>query len=126
MLFGSLNIEKAPDNGYLLAYTNKNVLFERYSGKGSLKEKFSNVNLLEIHLFDENCEYRSLDSKSLRYKGFVESYTDFEYVESECFKEDILLNDRKDKICVLNHISYDDNGMAVIDDYRLVVKEKDN
>ncbi len=119
--------ESAPEKGYMLAYFQKQVRFERYDDVCSLKsldeEQEKTGKLLEIHLFDNKKEYRAVLSCSKRYQeGYVEHVADFEECEYATIKECILL-ENGDRLIVLNHITYDASGMAVIDDFRLVGKE---
>ena len=125
--------KNAPDTGYVLAYTRRSLIFKIYSDKSQLEDIFKRKlegeedEILEVHLFDANCEYRILSSESSRYeKGFVDHLADFSSSTDETYVQDIFLELKeesrkitKDKIKVLNHIAYTSEGMAFIDDYRL-------
>ena len=76
--------------------------------------------LLEVHLFDKQKEYRAVKSESHRFKnGVIECMVDFsnnQYV----FKAKIEKSEKK--ISTICHINYDpENGMAFIDNYRLSI-----
>ena len=126
-------IEKnAPDSGYVLAYTRKKLIFKIYSDKNSLEGIFEGgcSDILEIHLFNSDSEYRILSSESSRYEsGFVAHLAEFASDTDETYIQDVFLDLNKeesrelhkDKIKVLNHIAYTSEGMAFIDDYRLCI-----
>ena len=119
-------IASAPQSGFILGYLSKEVVFEPYRSVDEVTQRFKDEDLLELHLFNEEKEYRALQSRSVRYaanNGIIEYVSDFEVSDDTVFREDVLL-EHGGKIRVLNHIAYDDsNGMAVIDDSRLAVKE---
>lgn len=122
-------IENAPQSGQMLAYFRKTgVLFERYETLenvlNKLKEAEAADTLLELHLFDTSKEYRTILSKSkLRENGCIEYVSDFVDEDTAVYKEVVELEHGKGMMTVLNHIRYEENGMAVIDDYRLVMGE---
>lgn len=141
LLAKSKVISKAPDEGYLLIYTRKQVYFEKYTSFNNVEDRFKGVDLLEIHLFDEKKEYRALTTESKRFEeGFVDHFTDFysesvdekkmnpylyiEELELEKSKQKIDIIPIKERLKVLNKISYDENGMIIVDDYRFVMEEK--
>ncbi len=126
-------IEKnAPDNGYVLAYTRKKLILKIYSDRDSLERIFEGEysDILEIHLFNSDSEYRILSSESSRYESeFVAHLAEFASDTDETYIQDVFLDLNKeesrelhkDKIKVLNHIAYTSDGMAFIDDYRLCI-----
>ena len=117
--------ESAPEKGYLLLYTRKTVVFEAYSDIDTVKAKITDLweqdDMLEMHLFDANKEYRCITTQSKRFPGGVIEYVVFGNSDESIYKEDIRLQENyKDKITVINYIGYDDKtGMAFINDYRL-------
>lgn len=124
---------EAPENGWMLAYLRKEVLFIKYGSRGEVKGKIGSEDLLELHLFDKKKEYRCIASQSKRYKdGFVETVADFDEKTESTYSDDIYLEKNlyleKDfqglgeKIQLLNHLKYDENGMLEVDNYRLVMK----
>ena len=119
-------ITSAPQSGYILGYLSKEVVFEPYHSLDEVTHRFKDEDLLELHLFNDEKEYRTIQSRSIRYEkqnGIIEYISDFDVSDNTVFCEDVLL-ERGGSICVLNHIAYDSsNGMAVIDDSRLVMQE---
>lgn len=115
-------MKEAPSCGQLLAYTRKKVLFQQYVNTDELESILGEEELLELHLFDVQKEYRCIASGSRRFpSGVIEAVIDFpEKDEGSVYREEVLLEDRKGTITVLNHIAYNDkNGMAYVDNYRL-------
>lgn len=114
---------EAPERGWVLAYTREEVLFQPYGSIDELEQKLSSAELLELHLFDQEKEYRCLSTRSKRFpKGMIETVEDFTGTESTIYAERIQLSQSMGggRITVLNHIHYnDENGMAIIDNYRL-------
>lgn len=145
------DIDKAPEKGCLLAYTREEVLFEQYKSKKEAIELLIGKEVLELHLFDKEKEYRILETRSKRYtdgktKGKIcreVKLTDLD--KHKIFSEEILLeksgafkNNKINSIRVLNEVSYDDEnidaccnannkerfGMAMITNYQLVWLEE--
>ena len=66
-------IDKAPHSGYMLLYTRQDVIFEKYDNIDNIKNDIlskvdskSNNELLEVHLFDNEKEYRAIKTTSHR------------------------------------------------------------
>ncbi len=117
--------EQAPAQGQMLAYTRQKVIFRPYEGREKVTEVLGNSELLELHLFDEQKEYRCVASGSSRFpSGVIETVADFsEEDERTLYREDVLLEDSQEEITVLNHIAYnEENGMAYVDNYRLKMR----
>ena len=114
-------IGEAPKRGYALIYTRRKVIFKAYDDMDQLMSEIKNEELLEVHLFDDDCEYRAVSTQSIRYpSGVIEAVVGKENAEQSIFEEEVLLEGKdQQKITVLNYISYDENGMAFIDNYRL-------
>lgn len=118
-------LEGAPAQGQLLAYTRRKVIFQPYKRREEVAEVLGDKELLELHLFDEQKEYRCIASRSSRFpSGVIETVADFpENDEWSVYREDVLLEDSQDEITVLNHIAYNgENGMAYVDNYRLKMR----
>lgn len=122
------DISNAPSQGQMLVYTRNNVFFEPYDSIESVKNKFKEDEVLEIHMFDEDKEYRAILSTSKRFKeGKIEAIVDFANKKDSVYPEHILLENTyaaQGKITVLNHIVYGENGMASIDQYRFVMERR--
>lgn len=117
-------LESAPASGWLLAYTRKKVIFQPYQDLEAAKAAVMGQELLELHLFDRDKEYRSVMSRSLRYAGgVIEAVVDFpEGDKQSTYGETVCLEDcvGGGKITILNHLNYSDiNGMMTVDNYRL-------
>lgn len=113
---------EAPDKGQLLIYTRETVLFHKYPSKTFVLELLEGQEILEMHLFDNQKEYRCILSRSKRWEnGVIETIANFPIEKENVYKEEILLENTKEKMMVYNHIQYDENGMATIDNYRLAM-----
>lgn len=115
--------DKAPLKGQILAYFRNKFLFERYDDVTVIEKMIEEKqeDLLELHLFDAQKEYRCVLTRSKRAEehGIIEHIADFEDSKDEVYKETVLLEDGSNLV-ILNHICYqEENGMAVIDDYRM-------
>lgn len=123
------HIHEAPHEGQVLAYTRSCVIFHSFSGLEELKLELENSELLELHIFDQEKEYRSIASRSRRAQGGVfEAIADFTEKGEDVYKEEVLLEapDNGKKLIVLNHLQFNkDSGMAYIDNYRLHMKENE-
>ena len=123
-------VNEAPGQGWVLAYLRKEVLFERYDSLEEVREHLEQEELLELHLFDQEKEYRAIVSQSRRYPaGVVETIADFKLDEETAYKEEVYLETKyqklgEKKIQIWNHLKYDENGMLEVDNYRLVMKER--
>ncbi len=131
MKYSDLHIEeKAPYRGQLLAYTRTQVLFEKYADLNEIKNLLDGKELLEVHLFDKNKEYRAVATRGKRKfdgcnDGVIEYVADFACNEEKVYKENVLLDNKYKtygSITVLNHIDYGETGMAKFDDYRLIME----
>lgn len=131
MKYSDLNIEeKAPHSGQLLAYTRTQVLFEKYTDLNKAKELLDGQELLEVHMFNKEKEYRAVATKGKRKfdgcnDGVIEHEAKFENDDMKVYKENVLLDNKYKNygsITVLNHIDYDELGMAKFDDYRLIME----
>lgn len=130
--YGKLKkLNEAPAAGQYLIYTRKAVLFAAYTSMAevdAILQKHSENGILEIHLFDDKKEYRAVASSSKRYpEGVIEYVSEIAdtdeaeiYVDHTLLDPDAATSGQK-ILNVLNHISYGENGMISIDDYRLVM-----
>ncbi len=111
-------IGEAPKSGTVLAYTRKEVIFHAYNALDDITSELNGTELLELHLFDSNKEYRAVMSESHRFKnGLIECVADF---TDNVYTDKALLEGHQSTISTVCHIAYDsNNGMAYIDNYRL-------
>lgn len=120
------NLEKkgeAPGQGWLLAYTREQVLFHLYGTIEAVEQELAGTELLELHLFNQEKEYRCLSTRSKRFpKGMIETVENFDEMGNTVYAERIRISESRGggMITVLNQISHNkENGMAFIDNYRL-------
>lgn len=134
MLISKLErIEEAPAAGRLLAYTRKRVFFRDYTSLDEVRQILAADEILEIHLFDDDKEYRALATESARYpKSVIEHVAEFvpgekdagvepTHLYGDVYLEECQLEREEGTMLVMNRIDYDKNGMIRIDDYRLVM-----
>lgn len=112
----------APEKGQFMAYARKRVLFETYESLQDLTAKYQSEDFLELHLFDQDKEYRAIQSESVRYRGqngVITCMEDFSADDPESvYREDRELEGGV-RIKVFHHVAYDDRGMAYVDGYRM-------
>ncbi len=132
------DIVKAPDSGYVLAYTRKEVLLKSYDTVEDVVNMLSDVEVLELHMFDHDLEYRAITTESARYpEGVIEHVAEFDMPGSsgqpaselpkDVYREDCRLDQDQDGVLsILSHIAYTETGMTLIDDYRLVMGGEKN
>ena len=123
-----INYDKIPASGYVLAYFRMGIVFETYKKidqgieapgwKEHLERK--DDPLFELHLFNDQEEYRFFQKQDGKFAEFVVSENDHPkgiYVEDMCVEKryaDVLR-----KIRVVNYIDYTEDGMLEITNYRL-------
>lgn len=123
-----INYDKIPASGYVLAYFRMGIVFETYKKidqgieapgwKEHLERK--DDPLFELHLFNDQEEYRFFQKQDGKFAEFVVSENDHPkgiYVEDMCVEKryaDVLR-----KIRVVNYIDYTQDGMLEIVNYRL-------
>lgn len=119
--------DSAPAEGILLVYLRQRIIFEKYNSIDEVIHKLNGETLLELHMFDQDKEYRAITTTSRRFSnGLIEEVVDFPYFEgaSDCFVTDSLtdnaFNTEVAKIRIINHLIYDDNGTVSVDNYRLI------
>lgn len=116
-------VTEAPKRGQMLAYTRTQVIFQSYADLDEVKQILEDAEILELHLFDDGKEYRSIASRSPRFKdGVIETVVNGEADnENNIYSETVASEEEYGTaITVLNHIHYDEkSGMADIDNYRL-------
>ena len=118
-----INWEKVPENGYVLAYFRKEVLFQKLEPgiKQQILEKQGT--LLELHIFNSEREYRLMRCET---GDFIEAV-----VSDECASEKKVetvqveggYEDLMKYLKVVNYIDYDENGMLSINNYRFAPVE---
>ncbi len=114
----------APQKGTMLVYLRTKVLFAPYDKLEDVQARIGDQEILEIHLFDDELEYRAISSLSKRFSGKIEWIADFPeeqdvYVQKNRLEQDAVNETGKKEMTVLNHLSYDANGMLAMDDFRM-------
>lgn len=122
-------LQEAPVPGTMLAYTRSKVIFCQYESMNEVSGRLSGQELLELHLFDSDREYRCIMTRSPRYEGgVIEAVVDFPEEDAlSVYKECVLLEHMNGggTITVLNHLKYkEENGMIAVDNYRLRMGER--
>ena len=120
-----ITIANAPEKGYVLVYFRTGIVFQAYDG--NLEEvltQYPNDQLLELHAFDEQKEYRVVMGES----GMITAGIIRDHDKEETKTETVVLEDRyqSDKrlgglsqLKIVNYIDYDANGMLFIRNYRI-------
>lgn len=122
-----MNLLKAPEHGTMYAIYIGKVVYEPYTREQLLEKENLEVNLLELHLFDKEKEYRYIKKR----KGYIETEISDETVElddkDDKYEETIFTlkknqekpDENHGKVMVINYIKYDENDLLTIQDYRL-------
>lgn len=122
-----MNLLKAPKQGTMYAIYISKVVYEPYTREQLLEKENLEVNLLELHLFDKEKEYRYIKKR----KGYIETEISDETVElddkDDKYEETIFTlkknqekpDENHGKVMVINYIKYDENDLLTIQDYRL-------
>ena len=126
---------RIPASGHLLAYLRKKVIFRPYGSIDGIGNLLGDGDLLEIHLFDDEKEYRAVKTR-----GSLQG-EDRDYIEctvpgaddtgQECYKEEVLLEHHEGDVLpghghgslvVWNYLKYSKEGMAYVNNYRLSMR----
>lgn len=119
-----MKLSNIPEKGTMYALYTDKVKYERYTKEEFLEDEHLEEKLLELHLFDADREYRYIKTR----KGEIEALISDETVEhQDIYTEKILtLGSRKEKpdkdsgfVEVINYITYDENDLMRIGNYRL-------
>ncbi len=122
-----MNLLKAPEHGTMYAIYIDKVVYEPYTRETLLKDTELKENLLELHLFDKEKEYRYIKKR----KGYIETEISDETVElddkDDKYEETIFTlkknqekpDENHGEVRVINYIKYDENDLLTIQDYRL-------
>ena len=114
-----MNLGLAPESGIKYAIYKDRVEFQRYTLKDLLKDEKLEENLIELHLFDKNKELRVIESNRGEIFTVIDGEDD---VNRECYVEQVYTitgNDVSEQVEVVNYITFDENDIARIEDYRL-------
>lgn len=120
-----MNLLKAPEQGTMYAIYIGKVVYEHYTRETLLKDADLEENLLELHLFDKEKEYRYIKKR----KGYIETEISDETVECDDKYEETIFTLKKNQekpdenhgqVKIINYIKYDENNLLTIQDYRLM------
>lgn len=109
-----MKLTDAPEEGIMYALYIDRVVYERYKRQELPPEEQLKDRLLELHLFNETAEYRYVKTR----KGEIQTRIDDETEHEDIYTERIYTQDGK-TVEVVNYITYDDNDLMRIDNYRL-------
>lgn len=119
-----MNLLNIPEQGIMYALYVDRVVYQKYSRDKLLQNKNLQNKLLELHLFDETKEYRYIKARN----GEIETLISDDTVEhQDQYTERIFtLADKKEnpdensgRIEVINYITYDEDDLMRIQNYRL-------
>ncbi len=119
-----IDTSKIPNKGIVYALYKDKVIFKKYASIDEINT--SEENLLELHCFDSEKEYRYINGKEIVIGD--EDYDDiYEEKVVTLYKKDGTVDsiDQRDqlekrlKVIVVNYIKYDENDMLRIHNYRL-------
>lgn len=114
--------EGAPTVGQMLVYTRQEVIFKQYNDLSEVIKIFTENEVLEMHLFDKEKEYRTVKTRSKRVsKGYIETLISATDNKEDSYEE-VVNVDGSRKLKVINILSYSETGMISIDNYRLVME----
>ena len=113
----------APDAGKMYALYIDRVVYKNYSKKELGNDSSFSDNLLELHLFDDNKEYRFIHARNEDVETVIDdsvehddTYTEQIYVQAGCDADPA---DSTEKVEIVNYIRYDDDDLLTINNYRL-------
>lgn len=119
-----LDISNAPAKGRLYALLRDEVKFESYEALKDIEDIVNDEKLLELHLFDKEKEYRMIRT---RMDGFVTAVIDDSQKCDDIYEETVFVlgkdvdqtENLKEKVTVVNYITYNEDDMITICNYRL-------
>lgn len=119
-----VSIEGAPQKGTVYATFIDKVVFRKYRSLKEIEELVKEDRMLELHLFDNEKEYRVLKTRKRGIQTYVISDA---CIHDDIYEEEIYVSadnvdkqtNLSEKICVVNYIQYDQNDMIHIVNYRL-------
>lgn len=109
-----MNLLDAPEQGTMYALYTDRVVYQKYNREDLPEEEILKEKLLELHLFDEEVEYRCIKTR----RGEIEARISDKISHEDQYTEQIFTLDGE-KVDVINYITYDENDLMRIDNYRL-------
>lgn len=118
-----MNINLAPEKGIMYALYIDRMVFQEYTKDQLLKDAYLEDKLLEMHLFDENKEYRYIKSRLKEIECVIDDsiehkdvYVESTYIQSNLDEE---VTSSTNRVNVVNYIQYDADDLLTITNYRL-------
>lgn len=115
-----MKLFEIPERGTMYALYKDKVLYQKYIKSELPEEEVLKHDLLELHLFDACREYRLINTRNGEIEAVV---SDENVVYDDCYVENIFTlknqNEEAGRVEVVNYITYDENDLVRINDYRL-------
>lgn len=108
-----MDLSKAPEKGIMYALYRDKMVYQKYNSLAEVK--VDEDRLLELHLFDKKEEYRFIKSRKKEIKALISDET----ISYEDIYPEIIFTEDGGKVKVINYISYDENDLLMIQNYRL-------
>jgi len=117
-------VEEMPEKGWVLAYRRGGVVFKAYDlleggSKNELEALLKAEDLLEIHLFDAEKEWRAISSRRHGWKSVLVS----DAGQTDKLEENVYLGEEfknvGEKLRIVNYLTYDENSMIHVNNYRM-------
>ena len=121
-------MEWAPEKGVMYALYTDRMVYKSYSKEELPDEVTLTKGLLELHLFDENKEYRYINKRKGQIEVCIEDakvkhddiYEETIFTLNPAQGEEHISADKaQNKVGVVNYITYDENDLMFISNYRL-------
>ena len=109
-----MNVNLAPESGIMYALYVDRVVYKNYFKEDLLNDNTLEDKLLELHLFDENKEYRYIKTRNKNIECLVEDCSDYD----DKYEEKVYVEDGS-VITVVNYIKYDEDDLLNFVNYRL-------
>lgn len=112
--------ENVPKEGMMYAVYNNSIEYRAYTLPEVLSDSKLSDGLLELHLFDEENEYRYIKRRgddvsrlindSIYHGDIYCKYEEQVYIDGD---------DTDDRVCIVNYITFDEDDLIQIENYRL-------
>lgn len=117
-----INVENIPQKGTVFGLYKDKMVYEKYTSE-TINQYLNEDNLLEIHFFDQNTEYRYVNGKGIvvndETSTFDDKYNEDVFVLGAKAEDVDCTDDLSNKVRIVNYIKYDENDMIRILNYRL-------
>ena len=119
-----MDFSKIPEKGIMYALYTDKVVYRKYDRKEFVEDQEATDKLLELHLFDTVAEYRYIKKRNGKIEALIRNDT---VEHQDLYTEKIItLGNKKEKpdkesgfVEVVNYITYDENDLMRIENYRL-------